>query len=157
VKPALNNFPFQPAVRSGQFTTHGRDDLINLRFLIYDEFTGFSFTARISRLLRFAYRDTSFPKILVRVANPVESFGFMFIQDGLPPPLLDGMRDRLGKEPDLFNQLTKGQAKKFQGFHKQLTGSPNGFDSAHPARLGLTSSNTIPPTSANAPTTGGIK
>jgi hypothetical protein len=31
------------------------------------------------------------------------------------------------------------------------------FDSTHQARLGFTTSNMIPPTSANAPMTGGIK
>jgi hypothetical protein len=103
----LNNFPFQPAARGGQFHN------------AYDEFTGFPLTASTGRLLRFAYGCKSFPKILRRVANPVEPFGFMFVQDDLPPPLLDGIRNGLGKEPDLFDHPDNGQANEFQDVHKQ--------------------------------------
>jgi len=42
----------------------------------------------------------------------------MFVPRDLPPPLLDGIRDRLGKEPDLFEQLEDGQANELQGVHK---------------------------------------
>jgi hypothetical protein len=42
----------------------------------------------------------------------------MFVPRNLPPSLLDGIRERLGKQPDLFDQLKDGQAKKFQGVHK---------------------------------------
>jgi len=55
-------------------------------------------------------RLKSLPKVLQRVAYPVEPFGFMFVQHDLPPSLLDGIRDRLGKQPDLFDQLEDGQA-----------------------------------------------
>jgi len=42
--------------------------------------------------------------ILRRVAYPVEPFDFQFVQTGLPPPLLDGSRNRLGKQPGLFDE-----------------------------------------------------
>jgi len=38
-------------------------------------------------------RLKSLPKILRRVAYPVEPLGFMFVQNDLPPSLLDGIRD----------------------------------------------------------------
>jgi hypothetical protein len=62
----------------------------------------------------------SLPKVLRRVAYPVEPFGFMFIPRDLPPPLPDGIRDRLGKAADLFDQLEKGQAHELQGLHKAV-------------------------------------
>jgi len=102
----------------------GRDNLMNLCFMSYDEFTGFPFIASISRWLRFGDGDKSFPEILVRVANPVEPFGFKIVSNHLLPPLLQGVRDRPGKEPDLPDQLDEGHAKQFQGVHKRLTDSP---------------------------------
>jgi len=64
----------------------------------------------------------SLSTILRRVADPVKSFGFKFVQHGLAPPLLDSIRDRSGKEPGLFGQFDDGQANEFQYVHgrKQL-------------------------------------
>jgi len=53
----------------------------------------------------------SLPKILQRVAYPVEPLGFKFVQNDLPPSLVDGIRDRLGKQPCLFDQLEAVQGK----------------------------------------------
>jgi hypothetical protein len=102
----------------------GRDNLMNLRFMSYDEFTGFPFTASISRGLRFGDGDKSFPEILVRVANPVEPLGFKIVSNHLLPPLLQGVRDRPGKEPDLPDQLDEAHTKQFQGVHKRPTNPP---------------------------------
>ena len=44
----------------------------------------------------------------------------MFIPHDLAPPLLDGIRDRLGKEPDLFDQLDDGQPNELQCVHKAV-------------------------------------
>ena len=116
----------------------------------------------------------SLPTILRRVAYPVEPFGFKFVQNDLPAPLLDGIDGRLGKQPGLFDDADDGHANEFQCVHKLMSrfslksaqsaatwqaSEPaiTDFDSAHQTRLGFTSSNTIPPTSASAPTTGGIK
>jgi hypothetical protein len=55
--------------------------------------------------------------ILRRVADSVEPFGFTFVQNDLPLSLLDGIRDRLGKQPGLFGQLDDGQVNKFQYVH----------------------------------------
>jgi len=57
-------------------------------------------------------RLKSLPKILRRVAYPVEPLSFKFVQNDLPLSLLDGIRDRLGKQPDLFDQLEEGQANE---------------------------------------------
>jgi hypothetical protein len=62
----------------------------------------------------------SLSKILRRVANPVEPLNFMFVQHDLPSPFPDGIRDRLGKQPRLFNQLDDGQANKLQYVHGPL-------------------------------------
>jgi hypothetical protein len=35
----------------------------------------------------------------------------------LPPPLLDGIRDRLREQPSLFGQLEDGQANELQSVH----------------------------------------
>jgi hypothetical protein len=102
----------------------GRDNLINLCFMSYDDFSGFPFIARISRWLRFGDGDKSFSEILVRVANPVEPFGFKIVPNHLLPPLLQGVRDRAGKEPDLPDQLDEAHTKQFQGVHKRLTNPP---------------------------------
>ena len=41
----------------------------------------------------------------------------MFVQNNLPSSLVDGIRDGLGKQPDLFDQLDEGQANELQGVH----------------------------------------
>jgi hypothetical protein len=65
-----------------------------------------------------ATNEKSFPEILGRVAYPVEPFGFMFVPLDPLPPMLDGITDRLGKQPDLFDQLDDGQANELQDVHK---------------------------------------
>src|SRR6266536_6447657 len=47
----------------------------------------------------------SLPKILRWVPQPVEPFGFKLVQNGLPPPLLDGDRHRLGQQPGVFDAV----------------------------------------------------
>ena len=42
----------------------------------------------------------------------------MFTPRHPPPPVPDGIRDRLGQEPDLFDQLDEGQADEFKDVHK---------------------------------------
>jgi len=59
----------------------------------------------------------SFSKILRRVAYPVEPFGFEYIKGELPPPLLQGNRDRMGKQPGLFEQANRRLANKLQYMH----------------------------------------
>jgi len=58
--------------------------------------------------------------ILRRVADSVEPFGFTFVQNGLPPPLLDGICNSLGKQPALFGQLDDGQANALQYVHRPM-------------------------------------
>src|SRR6266513_69384 len=62
----------------------------------------------------------SLPKILRRVAYPVEPFGFKSVQNGPPPPLLGGNRDRLGEQPRLFDQLDDCQANELQCVHRRM-------------------------------------
>jgi len=57
------------------------------------------------------------PKILRRVAYPIEPFGVKFVPNDLPPPLLDRNHDRLGKQPGLFDQLDDCQANELQCVH----------------------------------------
>jgi hypothetical protein len=55
----------------------------------------------------------SSPAILQRVANPIQPFGFTFVQDSLMLSLLDGIRDSFGNQADLLDQLEKSQANEF--------------------------------------------
>ncbi|MFZ0825855.1 MAG: hypothetical protein WAO02_00385 [Verrucomicrobiia bacterium] len=64
------------------------------------------------------------PEILRRVADPVEPFSFMFVPNNPLAPELDGIRDRLRNEPDLFDQLKQGQANEFQGLHGMVFRRP---------------------------------
>ena len=57
------------------------------------------------------------PAILRRVANPVEPFGFPFVQDRLLLSLLAGVGHRLRQRADLLDELNDGQANVFQGVH----------------------------------------
>ena len=41
----------------------------------------------------------------------------MFVSNRLPSPLLDGIRNTLGKQPNLFEQLEDYQANEFQYVH----------------------------------------
>ena len=59
----------------------------------------------------------SLSKILVRIAYSIQPFDFKFVQHGLPPPSLDGIGDRLGKQPGLFDQLDECQVDEFQCVH----------------------------------------
>ena len=63
-------------------------------------------------------RVNSLAQILRRITDPVEAFGFLFVPRNLPPSLLDGIRDGLGEETNLFDQLEEGQANELQGIHK---------------------------------------
>jgi len=45
----------------------------------------------------------------------------MFVPRDLPSSLLGGIRERLGKEPDLFDQLEDGQANELQRVHKTVS------------------------------------
>src|SRR5437867_10450713 len=62
----------------------------------------------------------SLPKILRRVAYPVEPFGFKSVQNGPPLPLLGGNRDRMGEQPRLFDQLDDCQANELQCVHRRM-------------------------------------
>jgi hypothetical protein len=64
----------------------------------------FNFTHEALKLL---------PAILQRVANPVQPFGFTLVQDDLPLPLLDGVRDVFGDRADLLDHLDNGQINQF--------------------------------------------
>ena len=55
----------------------------------------------------------SLAQVLRRIANPVKPFSFKFVQNDLPLALPDGIRDRLWKQPDLFDQLEESQAYQF--------------------------------------------
>lgn len=54
----------------------------------------------------------SSPAILRRVANPVEPFGFPFVQNRLPLSLFAGVCHRLWQRADLFDQLNDGQVNE---------------------------------------------
>ena len=56
----------------------------------------------------------SLPKILPRIAYPIEPFGFVFVEHNLPPPLLESMGGSLWKQTGLFDQPEDGQANDFQ-------------------------------------------
>jgi hypothetical protein len=47
--------------------------------------------------------------IFLRVANPVEPFSFLSVQDALLSPLFHGLRDHLGQQENLPNQLDQRQ------------------------------------------------
>jgi hypothetical protein len=57
------------------------------------------------------------PAILRRVANPVEPFGFPFVQDRLPLSLPAGVGHCLRQRADLFDQLNDGPVNELQGVH----------------------------------------
>ena len=64
----------------------------------------------------------SSPAILRRVANPVEPFGFPFVQDRLPLALFAGVGHRLGQRTDIFDQLNYGPINELQGIHDNFFG-----------------------------------
>jgi len=59
----------------------------------------------------------SLSAILRWIAYPVEPFGFVFVQDGLPPSLPDRIHNRLGQQQGLFDQLDGGKTKMLQCVH----------------------------------------
>src|ERR1044071_4228956 len=73
---------------------------------------------QIGPLPRIGFK--SLPKILRRVADPVEAFVFKFDQKAPTPPLLDGHRDSLGKRPGLFDHLNQRPAQELQSMHRRM-------------------------------------
>ncbi len=59
----------------------------------------------------------SFSTILRRIADPVDPFNFICVQNDLQPPLRDGMGDRLGKPLGLFDQSNQAQPNELQQLH----------------------------------------
>jgi hypothetical protein len=55
----------------------------------------------------------SFPAIFQRIANPVQPFGFVFVQDSLLLPLPDGIRDGFWNHADLLHQLDNSHINQF--------------------------------------------
>jgi hypothetical protein len=70
----------------------------------------------------------SFPKILRRVAYPVEPLGFAFVENSLPPPVLDGIQDGLGEQYESLEQLDKGHADDLQNSRTQDSGLRSALD-----------------------------
>jgi hypothetical protein len=64
-----------------------------------------------------ANRFQSFSQIFVRVANPVEPFGFPFVSSYPPSFLFNGHTDGSRQQPDLFGKLNNGLAGEFQEAH----------------------------------------
>jgi hypothetical protein len=62
-------------------------------------------------------RCVSFAQVLRRVAYPVEPFGFEKVPGGLPAPLLEGNRDRMGKQPSLFEKANHHPITELQYMH----------------------------------------
>ncbi len=56
----------------------------------------------------------SLSKVLRRIAYPVEPFGFECVPGELPPPLLEGNGDRMGKQPGLFEKASRCLANELQ-------------------------------------------
>jgi len=67
------------------------------------------------------HESESLPEIFRRIAYPVEPFGFKLVQNGLSPPLLDGIYEGLGKQPGLFDQVDYCQANDLQGAHRVVS------------------------------------
>jgi hypothetical protein len=61
----------------------------------------------------------SLSKVSRRIAYAVEPFGFECVQGELPPPLLEGNRDSMGKQPSLFEKASGRLADKLQYMHIQ--------------------------------------
>ena len=59
----------------------------------------------------------SLSKVLRRIAYPVEAFGFEYAQGEPPPPLLEGNRDRMGKQPDLVEKANRRPTNELQYMH----------------------------------------
>jgi hypothetical protein len=75
-------------------------------------------------------------QIFIRVAYPVEPFGFEFVSNHPPPFLPGSICDGSGKEPDLSGKLNNDQADKFQMAHW----GDQGFSPPQNARCGKKSS-----------------
>ena len=63
----------------------------------------------------------SFAEILRWIAYPVKPFVFEQVQGELLPPVLPGHRDRMGKEPDLFEKADRHLADELQYVHPEST------------------------------------
>jgi hypothetical protein len=63
------------------------------------------------------YALRSFAKILRWIADPIKPFGFECAQCELPPPLLEGNRDRMGKQPGLLKKANRRPANELQYIH----------------------------------------
>jgi hypothetical protein len=59
----------------------------------------------------------SLSQVFVRVAYPVEPFGFRFVSNHSQPFLPCRSGNGLGQAPDLFEQLDDGEADDSQSFH----------------------------------------
>jgi hypothetical protein len=57
---------------------------------------------------------SSSSRILRRIANPVEPFGFEVVPRGLSPLVVTSKHERLWQQPDLFGQVESCQADKFE-------------------------------------------
>lgn len=55
----------------------------------------------------------SLPQILRRVADPVEALDFKFVQNDLPPPVSDDIRDGFREGTDLIGQMNEGLTNVF--------------------------------------------
>ena len=51
--------------------------------------------------------------MLQRIANPIQPFGLIFVEDSLVLPLLDGLRDGFGNQTDLPDQLDNCHMNQF--------------------------------------------
>jgi hypothetical protein len=58
-------------------------------------------------------RFQSLSQIFIRVAYPIQPFGFKFVANRPPPFLPDDIRNGSGKEPDLFEQLDDSETDEF--------------------------------------------
>ena len=91
--------------------------------------------ARYSRLSAFSMRmymredspgrpdekaasQLALPKVLGRVAYPVEPFRFKFVQNDLSPPIPAGICERSGKRPGPLEQMEDCQANALQCSHR---------------------------------------
>ena len=62
----------------------------------------------------------SLSKVLRRIANPIEPFGFEFPLDDLPPLLLDDHRGKLGEAQGLFDEANDRLENELEQVHNGL-------------------------------------
>jgi len=63
-------------------------------------------------------KTESLSAIFFRVANPVEPFGFLFVQDHALLALAGDIRNGLRELANLFDQLADGRANVFEKIHE---------------------------------------